>query len=511
VWDNASTDGTWEWLQQSRQENLTQLYIVGNDLNEGFIVPNNHAYIFAKAAQADYLVLLNNDTVVPAGWLDALLRPLLDDNAAAASGPRGGCSMLLDTCQGTMGPKLEYLEGSCLMLKMSALSKLGGPLFSRYIEFAYGEDADLSLRLQEQGFTLHHVDLDIQHRGSATKHSDQALVARCEAAEAKNHEAMRKRWAHWLKWRTFNYPIVVRRRAAHGDVLLTTPILKAIRASYPRHILMLQTDCCDLHPGFNHLYDCMFSMDGAIPENSLVIDLDGAYENMPGTHYVHAYEAVARRLLPLLGEVGRELQWDVKAQDAAWAGAQRRALGLRKLCVMHAGTTGWPGRDWPFDRFVTLAQKLSAAGWQCVFVGLQPIPPLPTNLHAFDLTRQTTTGQLAALLAGAELFIGIDSFPMHLAQAVGCRTVGIFGMTNSRYVLTAGSSIGADANASVACAGIRHREAGKEFIQCPTECIESVTVEDVITAASWLVTVTHVKPVTEQPSTPPLDKAEYFG
>ncbi len=46
---------------------------------------------------------------------------------------------------------------------------------------------------------------------------------------------------------------------------------------------------------------------------------------------------------------------------------------------------------------------------------------------AFNFAGKTSIGELAALLSRSLLFVGIDSSGLHMAAAVGCPTVGIFG------------------------------------------------------------------------------------
>jgi ADP-heptose:LPS heptosyltransferase len=46
------------------------------------------------------------------------------------------------------------------------------------------------------------------------------------------------------------------------------------------------------------------------------------------------------------------------------------------------------------------------------------------------LSPPTTLPTLAALLAGARMFVGGDSGPLHLACAVGCPVLGIYGPTD---------------------------------------------------------------------------------
>jgi len=64
--DNGSTDGSVESVRTS----FPFVRIVILDRNYGFCLPNN---IGAESAQGDFLVFLNNDTVVTTGWLQELV------------------------------------------------------------------------------------------------------------------------------------------------------------------------------------------------------------------------------------------------------------------------------------------------------------------------------------------------------------------------------------------------------------------------------------------------------
>jgi GT2 family glycosyltransferase/glycosyltransferase involved in cell wall biosynthesis len=66
VVDNASSDDTRAYL-----ETLGGVRLILNERNEGFARANNQG---VAASSGDFLVLLNNDTVVPAGWSCRLLR-----------------------------------------------------------------------------------------------------------------------------------------------------------------------------------------------------------------------------------------------------------------------------------------------------------------------------------------------------------------------------------------------------------------------------------------------------
>ena len=50
--------------------------------------------------------------------------------------------------------------------------------------------------------------------------------------------------------------------------------------------------------------------------------------------------------------------------------------------------------------------------------------------ESISIAGQTTLSQLAEVLKRCDLFIGNDSGPMHLAAAVGTRTIGLYGPTD---------------------------------------------------------------------------------
>jgi GT2 family glycosyltransferase len=84
VVDNASHDGTPEWLRGVETRGLLPLSLVLNDDNRGFAAANNQA---AARARGEVLVFLNNDCVVTPGWLDTLVAHLGRDRSLGLIGP----------------------------------------------------------------------------------------------------------------------------------------------------------------------------------------------------------------------------------------------------------------------------------------------------------------------------------------------------------------------------------------------------------------------------------------
>lgn len=92
-------------------------------------------------------------------------------------------------------------------------------------------------------------------------------------------------------------------------------------------------------------------------------------------------------------------------------------------------------RTWPAARYAEVARALHAAGHALVILGGEDARAAGRRISAavpaaMDLTGRTSLTQLTAIVAGARLAAGGDSFIGHLAAAVGCPVVAIFGPSN---------------------------------------------------------------------------------
>ncbi|MBI5091338.1 MAG: hypothetical protein HZB26_02730 [Candidatus Hydrogenedentes bacterium] len=97
--------------------------------------------------------------------------------------------------------------------------------------------------------------------------------------------------------------------------------------------------------------------------------------------------------------------------------------------IVHCGSGGTT-KNWPLERYVATAQRLAQLGrsvtW-CVGPAENSIR-LPSDASVIRVDALT---ELAAILAAATLYIGNDSGISHLAAAVGCPAVVIFGPTEA--------------------------------------------------------------------------------
>ena len=166
VVDNGSTDGSLEYLLELAGRD-SRVRLVANSKNVGFPAACNQGLALAHGG---LLVLLNNDTMVPPGWL-ARLAAHLDDPGTGLVGPvtnRIGNEAEVETAYETWGGFLDeaLARGSsrsgafeiptltmfCLALRREVFERLG-PLDTR---FGAGtlEDDDYSARARDAGYRL---------------------------------------------------------------------------------------------------------------------------------------------------------------------------------------------------------------------------------------------------------------------------------------------------------------------------------------------------------------------
>ncbi len=157
----------------------------------------------------------------------------------------------------------------------------------------------------------------------------------------------------------------------------------------------------------------------------------------PAGSSVHA----SRHLVNTLGAFGPlpdalpPIRLVAEEAERAWAGAWLRArgVGTDQAVVLHPGA-GRPGKVWP--GFAPLARRLAGQGLPVVLVTGPADAVAAARLVADGTVAETMIARdlplrrLAALLEAARVFVGNDSGPSHLAAALGCPTLVLFGPTN---------------------------------------------------------------------------------
>lgn len=429
--------------------------------NLGFMEPMNR--MFADVT-SEFTVLVNDDVIVTKDWLKILAEPFAQFPRGAISGPQGGCTELDANFNGRVG-RFEYIEGALMMIR-TEIVKCHGPLFSRYLQHSYGEDSDLSLRMRQLNYGLHQVKLQFSHARAVTSRK----VPNLKTYQDMNHAALRRRWSHYLRVRKFDFPILIRRADAFGDVLLTTPIIRALKEQNPCSPIWVETNCTDVMIGNPHVARCARQINP--DKDTLVIDLNMVSENAVNTHVIDAYARQAG-----LTVYDKNLEISTAEYPANVDGA----------IAFHCSRTCWFSKNWSPLKWVEVIE--SFGDQKIVLVGNEDSSI--RHWGPLDLRGKTSVQQLAGVLKRCRLLVCHDSFPLHVATAVGCPTVGLFGVTSPGFLLADGAAH-FPVCGSGPTSGIRHKKPGLKVVDDNAACINTITTKMVLAniqsaiSLSWL-------------------------
>jgi O-antigen biosynthesis protein len=205
VIDNASTDGTADYLESARGSIRYRIL----ETNLGFAAAVNRGLMMAKGST---IVLLNNDTLVTDRWLDNMLRCLTSDERIGMVGPVtnyiGGTQQIevpykstkemfaYASARNQSNPAVwmatDRLVGFCLLFRRELWERTG------YLDegFRIGnfEDDDYNVRVRLQGYRLVIAqDAFIHHFGSV---STRALGDRLQEIYEGNERYYSGKWGN---------------------------------------------------------------------------------------------------------------------------------------------------------------------------------------------------------------------------------------------------------------------------------------------------------------------------
>ena len=123
----------------------------------------------------------------------------------------------------------------------------------------------------------------------------------------------------------------------------------------------------------------------------------------------------------------------VPAAESGDPGGALPARGAQRRVVLHAGVSRHGSiKAWRPERFRELAARLAAAGHEVLLSWAGASERSQAELLAREapgvrLAPEIDVAGLAGLLRSADLFVGVDSGPLHLAAALGTPALGLYG------------------------------------------------------------------------------------
>lgn len=253
--DNASQDGTPRYLEAFAQDHANATVIL-NEENEGFARGNN---IGAAGATGEFIVFLNNDTVVTPGWLEGLVGHLQDPEIGMV-GPvtnSSGNETRIEVPYEDLGDMSQFaaeytaarrgevhdiqaLPFLCVALRRGVFEEVG-PLDERF-GLGMFEDDDYAMRVRAHGYRVVYAeDVFVHHWGGGS--FKEMAPYRYWKLFRENRRKYEEKWGE--KWRPH----------LHRDELLADQVIQFAEWGYTlqwellhrdRHIQRLETEIHEL-------------------------------------------------------------------------------------------------------------------------------------------------------------------------------------------------------------------------------------------------------------------------
>ncbi len=240
--DDASTDFTCDAAQ-----NIRGIRIIKIKQNVGYLRATN---LGAAYAQAEYIVLLNNDTEPISGWLDSLVSELDKDDRVAICGstliyPNGilqesGGQIFSGGNAWNLGRgkdprngmfqirrEVDYVSAASIIVRNSFWREVGG--YDQQFAPAYCEDSDLCLTAWKLGYKVIVTPESwvIHHEGVSHGTSTSSGL---KAFQAVNVKKFQVKWSKSLlnHWIDFGVPRIERTRNSKGIIFVADRQLPSI-------------------------------------------------------------------------------------------------------------------------------------------------------------------------------------------------------------------------------------------------------------------------------------------
>jgi GT2 family glycosyltransferase len=203
VVNDASTDATGQVLNGFGD----QIRVITHTANMGFATACNEG---AEHASGTYLVFLNNDTIVTAGWLDSLAHYADSHPDAAVVGSKllypndtiqhAGVAICQDGDPRHLyagfaadhpavnkSRRFQVVTAACALFRREPFEQIGG--FDTAFRNGF-EDVDICLRLGEVGHEVHYCHESVLY------HLESVSVEGLSKERKQNYRLYRDRWAH---------------------------------------------------------------------------------------------------------------------------------------------------------------------------------------------------------------------------------------------------------------------------------------------------------------------------
>lgn len=499
VVDNGSDDGSKEWLVKMSERHPEKIFPILFEENVGFIEANN--FVADKILEGNkpfddirYMVLINNDFTFLEPWDEKVTSKFSTNPNLAIVGMNSPVGELDSSGNGkTIVKRRDYVEGFFMVIRTDIIEKYG--LFNKNMTIAYCEDSDLCLRYRERGYDIDVVHLKFAHPRAITSRSlrrDKKLDL--DGAQKRNTAILRDNWSWYMDNEgSFERNYVFKRSTASGDVLLMTPLFRAIKEEFPYSTLWLHT-----FPIRRAVVSHCRYVDHVITKEKFdftkikpvdYVDLDLSYEKNPRMHICDAYLKTICETIPkfeCLKDYDLDYRPEIELLNSEVKDAENRLYKLKKPVITLDISDSWESRMLPSKVLLELANVLMESGFAVVKLGkcYKQTGRLSVPCH-LDLAQRLNIRETMAVISMGDIHIGPDNLWMHVAYAFKKPLISWFGCINPRYRINVDDpKVGIIYKDNLKCIGCHHwrkyPRVSTDCIRRNIECMDSITVKDIM-------------------------------
>jgi len=211
--------------------------------------------------------------------------------------------------------------------------------------------------------------------------------------------------------------ILVRRRAAIGDVIMSTAVVCELSQRYRDTAnIDVVTECIEVYRNNTRIRNVYHANAAPDPsEYDVYINLDDAYEYNPTNHYVDSY---LHRAFGNHNITNKFVELFPNDQDRAEVNKDINEIG-DKFIVIHMRQWHWAAKNVSMDTWFAVFERLFTArtDFKIVCVGGPTDAYIEDHPLFYDVRERYNSQQLKYLCDNAKCFVGIDSGPFQCAAA----------------------------------------------------------------------------------------------
>ena len=159
-------------------------------------------------------------------------------------------------------------------------------------------------------------------------------------------------------------------------------------------------------------------------------------------------------------------------------------INIDKKIIILNPFTNWKSKNWFLDRYFELANKLIELGYYVIFTGSEEEKGSINNFETIDskafcnLAGKTSLEELVEIYRRADLYIGGDTGPTHIAAAVGLKVVALMGPTSPETNGPYGKGHTVIQDNSLKCIRCWDKQCSRNM-----QCMKSISVDQVLRIA----------------------------